>query len=510
MSSDSDKQSFPVGRTLGIAILTWLFFVFSMTEARLQHFFNSDNAYPQVFVQDIWQQPGTILGWHLPGAPFFFPDIAMQFAAWLLSGNYHASLYLVSFFQLAVFCVLAGSLLSHSHRLAQLALLILPLAYEISGLNHGSSIAFRTIVFPAFHGGALLTALLGLALISSLLASPSWTKRILLASVIALGTVSDRMLLTIFCIPTLIVAYWFAMSSPLGRGTWRELALNILAGTLLGLGGFYLLGSLFTIAPLPRSQTWSQALLPSATALWTDLLHNQHLLLVLVCSVPLAVSKLWFHFRRSSARHSSRSLVEMSLALGQLAHLGAVVLLAIYQPGSERYLGIAGWLGFILMVMSLRALFNRMVFSSLAIGYTVCLVSTHYDLSLAHLTYYPALVRCLDSHARDFSLSVGISDYWFAKFATTLSRAGLEVLQVNAKGNADFQLHNSAHYIEPVSGMPRKINFILMGRLKDQAIRKRYGKPDKILRCSRMPVWIYGQSQPVHLSTHFRKQKPRS
>lgn len=161
---------------------------------------NSDLLYIAAVYRDLG---GNLARWNLPPAPYFFPDMALTFPLWSLTGELGAGylLYGVVLFVLFLggFYALLGAV-EGSVRVRLIATLSAALLY-LSASRNGHP-ALGVAFLPIFHAGVLVVGLWFLAATWALLTRPtSFAARAAVFLLAALTGASDLFFVTQFIFP---------------------------------------------------------------------------------------------------------------------------------------------------------------------------------------------------------------------------------------------------------------------------------------------------------------------
>jgi hypothetical protein len=120
--------------------------------------------------------------------------------------------------------------------------------------------------------------------------------------------------------------------------------------------------------------------------------------------------------------------------------------------------------------------------------------------------YYPDLVKCLDENAKARNLHNGLSQYWYAKYITMLSKSNLHVVQVVQAGGGLF----FDHWINNLNWYNNDFEFVIADEIGMRAIYESFivggfGKPAETFSCEGKKVLVYNRKEDVNFQTQFRK-----
>jgi len=117
-------------------------------------------------------------------------------------------------------------------------------------------------------------------------------------------------------------------------------------------------------------------------------------------------------------------------------------------------------------------------------------------------TPYPAAIQCLDRLQKEYHLRNGFADYWHARWIRMLSKRGLSLSQINKNLELTNYLDNKKFF-----SLPGKYQFIIVNNLVPGVIKKSVGKPDDIVFCPAMEVWLYLSRASQSRLNHFFSDK---
>jgi hypothetical protein len=166
--------------------------------------FNSDNLLCSAVCDDLLHGR-DVRGWHLPGAPYVFPDLLLLVPCQLLAPNVAIEFLAYCFaFHLCMLAVLAwlGRLtgLDRPQALAAAGCGVILLA--LTHLDKDAAGRASLLVHPGSHGGAILMGLFLVALtVRSLRFGSSWMANLLFLLLGAAATFSDKLLAAQFLAP---------------------------------------------------------------------------------------------------------------------------------------------------------------------------------------------------------------------------------------------------------------------------------------------------------------------
>jgi hypothetical protein len=496
--------------------------------------FNSDHLYCSAVCADVLAgRPLT--GWHFPGAPYLFPDMALLLPCRALAPN------------------LPGEFLAYNF------LLYLSLGAAAAGLARAAGLGWRPALAAA--GGGLLLFLathlgptyesrathlaspgshaaiipLGLALLALAARALRRGQRPLPAAAFvvlgALGAFSDKLLVVQFLAPMAGACLLLACV--------RVVALRELAGHLGLTGAAYLL-SLglerallrlgFHLLAVEGFQPPQRHDLPVLLGRLAEMVRDQYLLAALV---PLyfaaALAVLWAWRRRPAAAEGAGPdrravlLVSWTLLLSPLATVAGLYAAGMARnPAVPRYALNCFVLPFLGLGLFLRlhparwARGGGHLFGGLAVLVALVQAAAWVPrLDIGRLkTPYPPLARALDCLARERGLKRGLAGFWFARHLEMLSREGLVLHPVTRFGEPFFHAANSARFLadDPRDLRVPPLDFILVapGRPSraptPEEVALQYGPPREKIPLGTEEVWLYDRPRSTALDRFFRSR----
>jgi hypothetical protein len=420
--------------------------------------FNSDDLYPSAISEDILHGR-DLRGWHLPGAPYPIPDIALLLVCRSLSADPVVVLTIYS----CLYYALLGAALAWLARLV--------------GLSRGLALGAGAVgvlfllaahLHPDYRGRAMLlshpgnhmgTILLGLTLLGLVLRGWRSGFGLLTSAAVvvigSLGGMSDKLLLPQFIGPILGTSCLLWLGGLLPR---RKLliTLGLLAGSaalvfpmtrLFILYGFIMLqeeGHLKLFAPFSPEEFADHLM---------SFVSGQDVCLVLIplhLSAMLALAVLWLRRRPAEAGAETRApeldrravlFLALSLLLAPLSNLTVIIITGqTLNPGMERYVYACSLLPFLFAGLwpSLLPWPGARFLGGLARAGLVAFAVWRMAPVAADFRAerfaprYPPVAEALDRLVRQHGPLRGLGEFWSARSLSYLTH---EHVPIRATGN---------------------------------------------------------------------------
>lgn len=511
--------------------------------------FNSDQLYCAHFCDDLWQGR-DVQGFHMPGAPYVFPDMALLLFCRMLTSNvavlfllYSFCFYTLLIFVLMMICRRIGFFWEESFAIAGLGVAFL-LAYHIDPAYDGSGLL---LTYPGNHMGCFLMGLAVLAFtLRAVQTGYHWLSSALMVGVCGLSCFSDQLLI-VQCLAPLgaaVLLLGICRVIPFRRVliTIALLALSVLLGMMIR-KLFLQLG--FVPMCLERKDPLFQIPLSDALqrfyANWCLKGREQtatKILLLLHGLAGLAVLIIWSRQTRrspdlSTSRYETPTpamerprldraailLVALVLLLAPLANAAVLIVAGWIEPFAvSRYLYTWWFLPFLCLVLWARLLPGRLVRFVPAI--IVLLVASRLltlpdGLSLDRITpRYPPLARVLDELARKHGPLRGFAEFWRARESHYLTQEQVAVVPVLPNGSPWFHAFNPNSFLSDDrhdTNIP-DYHFVIFPTNKSEPgpdpdqIAARYGKPVEIIPAGEYIIWRYESMRHRQLDLFLRSQ----
>src|SRR5579883_1943660 len=504
--------------------------------------FSSDHLYCLHFCDDLIHGR-DLRGWHLPAAPYLFPDMAILSALALVTSDtatvfllYSIVQYLLMFAVLWAIFRLINFTRSASFTTASLGLSLLLAAcfhpdYEIRSL---------LLLNPGNHMACHLVGLAATALVlHSLIKGFHWLPAGLLVLVCSLCAFSDHLLIAQFLVPIAVTALLLALCRLVSFR--RAMMTTALLGSaaLLAMTKQRVLSRLGLVPMrLTMSYQWPglDALNEFASIFWESFRDQWLMLVVIVLHLTCALSvillgvRLVWRARRGAEYSQGASLgmrpncpmilfVVLVLLLAPLCN-AAVLMIAKMVNISTLYRYLYTWLQlpFLFIAMWPR-LFPwrpavRLVPIAIAAVVLFRVITFPDPLPIDHFdARYPPLARALDEMVRKHGRLRGFAEYWRAREMHYLTHERVDVLPILSWGLPWFHGTNPNAFLSddrreltipdyhfvvvPTSGEPGP---------DPEHIQSRYGRPVEIIAVEGYEIWRYEKMENRQLDLFLRAQ----
>jgi hypothetical protein len=486
--------------------------------------FSSDNLLCWEMCSDVVD--GRLLaGWHLPAAPYLFPDVLLLLPIRCLTadpvvgfGVYCFTFYLLVLATLIWIARLTGLAWREAGLLSCAGLVLLLATF----LSPAYARCAALMVHAGNHVGAILLGLgMMVFVLRALRWGLGWPSAGLAVAAGALGVLSDRLLLVQFLAPACLVLLALVVCR---RVPWRRAA---------GLAAVFALAALLSfplrvaLGRLGFQMLWENTDVGRVSRLaLSTLLNNlrphlqgQYVLLALFplhLLAAVAVAIAWF--RREPVKEGTEEgesrpgllFVALFLLVSPLCNIAALLWTRnADHPGVPRYLLSCFLLPFLFSGLLLRWLPGRPTRSAVAFRlavFTFAICQAILFLPTVNWRHfegpYPPLARELDRLARERGPMRGLAGFWSARHLTALSREGVRINVVMDGGQPWLHANCPDRYL---SADPRDLrlpafNFIIVSDqdlidpdIRPEGIEREYGPPREKIAVDRRQIWLYDE-----------------
>lgn len=490
---------------------------FVTTFATLRDFvlYHADLLYLPLLYAD-WARGLNLVSWHLPPAPYFFPDLALYFALRTALPRDDLALLAFGLAQYLIFtlglCFLANQMLPQAYGAARVALIVLAailFVKFIPGLQSYSQMIFVS----SHHFGVVATTPWILALVYPAQGDRFDQTRVIVAGGLAfLLSASDSLFVVQVLIPLCGALLGLGWRTPCWLGVKRhlivvgELALAATAGWVVS----YLF--VWTSPPIHPATSLTDSLagfgrLGATLGLEADA-HPLHIVLAILflagCLGTLIVNLRCDRDRGAQTTDSAPVYFALFFVIGVPLNVAAIVFSGAFLDGAGlRYflplIIFSAWWGFPFLwrlpARRIPAWLDPATRLALLLGIPFLAGTVNWSqfgLGLA-TPYYPARARCVDELADQYGVRFGVADYWQAKPISVWSQRGVRVVQVTRELKPYFWINNTAWYAgEPefaIVDTSRPVNDDW--RLDETFLISRYGQPDEVFQCGADRILLY-------------------
>jgi len=510
---------------LSLAMITLVFS--GLNEQQIHVYFNSDTLYLPSIFKDLFQDHSGFKGWHLNGAPNFFPDMLIYFTVNAIFPNFRMAMLIFSYLQYTLLLLLIRwlfRLISPAIREEELATgNLIMIVFFLATLVNGDFVFTFYLLSISYHMGAFIMTILSLALTIDYLRRPATMKLILLFFIGFLGVLNDKLFIAMYVLP-LFSLVLFLLPAVTFRKKILLLFGNALAIIILGslaYNGIKHSGYIHIISlswkflnfdNIPSSfHTMMDQHLTYLSSLdfrgLTDMLSIFSFIAIMVYAIRYLVKV----FRISDNREEE---VIPAIYLVFSTAFWIIVLTIPIINGS--YVGYAilrynvyaiylSLFNFSILAMLVRKNIGYRPFSLLLSGtFTAAIFISAIFFFLQQkpqphgikrlINYYPPLVSKMDSVAKQENLRYGVATYWNAKYITMFSRCNLRVYTVYEDLTPWHHVMNENWY--HYNGRSRFGNpaftFVYMDALDSVKVVLKLGMPELILPfCNNSQIYIF-------------------
>lgn len=476
--------------------------------------YNSDNLLCTDFCDDVLCGR-SLSGWHLPGAPYLFPDMLLLLPIHALAPDL--------FVEFAAYAIVFHLLLAATVAFVAIGLGLGRWEAILSGVGGvlfmatahlGPAYAYRglLLVYPGSHCSAVLVGLflLGLTL-ASLRRGLGLGTGALFVLVGSLGTLSDRLLIVQFLAPLGLALFLLAIGRRLAVRQFllhvSVLALVVLLAeayrAALARAGLALLPLEGNLA-LPRRVDW----LAFASQLHECVAGQSLLLLLLPVHVLIGGVVLVMRSRPAapSGEVGTAALALFALLVPACNLLAVLLNRQAHGPALARYT-LACWLApFLLGTLLLHQLPGRVARSGFVLAIAgaalfalVRIVNLLPQVDGSDLRPpYPAAAQELDRLVRTRGPMRGLAGFWSARRLRYLTHEHVTLLPVHIDVSPFLHACNASRFFEsePSGALPR-FDFVVVSRGGDQPTPEPaifeacFGSPAKKVHAGDDEIWLY-------------------
>lgn len=495
--------------------------------------FNSDNLLSAAECNDLLHGR-DVTDWHLPGAPYLFPDLLLLLPCQLLAPTLPVAF-------------LAYCLLLHAALVGSLAWL-----GRLSGLNWRTAVVAAgcgslllvamylgkvmedraaLLVHPGSHLAALVVGLFLVALTAhSLSRGQSWILAIIYLLIGGFGSFSDRLVVV-------------QLLAPLGLALLLLAARRVIsvkqAGIQLALlAGSYLLSCIikqcflhlgFQLLELETSsdQLSFSVFYSMLSQLYRGIATNYLLLLLIPLHLLAALAVICFCSRRSRPKPENDRLnrpavmlAALTFVLSPLCILGALFVLGMsHHPALCRYVLSLWFLPPLLLPLLIVWLPGKAARASALVlnaGIVIFALQRAWML-LPGIDYrrfeqpYPPLAQELDRLARERGPMNGLGSYWLARSTNWFTREKVTINPLSAMGEPWFHACNPGCFLPDDDLRIPSYQFVVV-RHGDPfgpsagVLALHFGTPAERIAVGREEIWLYHSLRPPAFDRFLRSR----
>jgi hypothetical protein len=481
--------------------------------------FNSDNLMCSVLCSDLLHGR-DVTGWHLPGAPYLFPDLALLTPCQALAPNVVGEFLSYCFvFHLLLLSVLIwlGRLSGLGWQRALIAAACGSILLTVVHRDHSAGGRSYLLVHAGSHTGAILIGLFLLALtIHTLRRGQSWTGGALFLFAATLGTFSDKLLVAQFLAP-LVLALIFLAAGKLIRFRQAAGFLTLMGISFLLAQGIQSILQRLGFHFLDLETHLARLRLPDLFYLFRHLyqgIEGEYLLCMLIPLHLLAALLVIRSRLRISAAADDTGLdrrtillASLTIALSPLCILGALFVLDMaHHPAIDRYTLSCWFLPCLLLPLLICWLPGRAARAGWGVlqAVVVLLALLHAGAMLPGIDRtkfeqpYPPLARELDRLSRLRGPLRGVGGFWLSRSTGWFTREPVAINALSVLGEPWFHASNAARFLPDDAEDLRVPSYqFLLLRPGDSfcptapVISLHFGEPAEKIAIAGDEIWLY-------------------
>jgi hypothetical protein len=481
--------------------------------------FNSDDLLSCVQCDDLLHGR-DVTGWHLPGAPYLFPDLLFLAPCQALSPTtpiaFMAYCFLVHLSMTGVLFWLG--------RLSGLGLRAALLAASCGGvllvaMHLGRDTSVRNLlVHPGSHVAAILVGLFLLAMtVHAARRGQSWIAAVLCMLIGGLGVFSDRLVLVQFLAPLalalIVLAARRVISFKLAGGQLAVLGTAVLLASAIKVF-FQRLGFQFLVLDTSFGKLHLPDLFRMLRFLYRSIADDRLLCVLIPLHLLAALLVVCLWGRRSAETPDDAGLdrpavllASLTFALSPLCTLAALYIAGMSShPAIGRYTLSCWFLPALLLPLLLCWLPGRTARATrAALQLGILLFAAQRVAALLPSIDgtklrqpYPPLAQTLDRLARERGPLCGLAGFWTARSTTWFTREHVVVNELSAQGEPWFHAANPAHFLPGDDGTLRMPDYrFLVVRPGEPfspppaILALHFGEPSEKIAVNGGQIWLY-------------------
>lgn len=500
-----------------LSILLNIFFiilVFSNLSAyHFSMYFNSDTLYMPSIYKDVFIDGTGFKGWHLNGAPNFFPDMLFYCIINWITGNFISACFTYSIIQY-VFILFMFYLIYieffGKNNLAPITIanLLMTLFFLTNLRNNDFMFSFLTLSI-SYHMGAFVMSLIAMFFTFKYYNSSKTRYLILLFVFSTLGFINDRLFVVMYSLPV------FSFIALIFIRTGRKRILFILSSNVLSMLIGYLLfraikfsnyiyiygleGKIYNFANMKK------CISIMLSEHWNILLEMKNHGIIFILTILSFFLMVYIAIKNIRGIYLKKS-IDNKILINTLFVLFAssFIFITYLNPAiNGYYLGLAHlryniyvlYLGIfsisflINIVLANYGKIQNVINYTLALFFLMVAINHASKIKIGNglkefFNYYPNSVQQIDNVAKENGLKYGISEYWTAKLTTMFSKEDLRVYTVFEKLVPWYHVTNENWYYNTGKGKygNPEFDFIITNGLDTSFIKDRLGEPLDIIK----------------------------
>ncbi len=486
-----------------------------LAEEQMHFYFNSDTFYIPSLYRDLFVDNNSLAGWHLNGAPNFFPDLALYTIIRSFFHSFIPAAFTFSLVQLTLVLLLLAILykqffndITYVH-LTIGSLLMSFFLFETL-LNHNFIYTFY-LISVGYHVGAFIMALTALICMTRYYKTNRKWPLILMSLVIVVAVINDRLFLAMFSIP--VFSLVFILKKTARRQRVIGILIADLAASVTGVFLFWLIKNYSSVYIIDLGwKTFNFQNIFNAAGVF----FGQHLsylstmdfrgIIDVLFLVSLTIHIILLVRKLTAFYLGNEDITDELIYLLIFVSFTLVVLFMPVINGSyvawsllryniyALYTGVFSYAYLVYKARQISVLPSKTgpVFAGILMIAGIFLIvhaGRKQDITTGlknFMHYYPHDVACIDSLAREYHFKNGLANYWDAKYITMFSHEGLRVFTVFPNLAPWYHVMNQNWYYKDdgSSGKSRLFTFIVNDEVQPESIEKYLGPPEDTLECT--------------------------
>ncbi len=483
--------------------------------------FNSDNLLSVAQCDDLLHGR-DVTDWHLPGAPYLFPDLLLLMPCQLLAPTLPLAFLAYCFtlhLTLAACLAWLGRLSGLRWRTAIVAAGWGTIFLIAMNLNKTLSDRACLLVHPGSHVAALVVGLFVLALtVHSLRRGRSWRLAAVYVLIAGFGSFSDRLVVAQFLTPLALALILLAVRKIISFKQARTQLLLLMSSFLFSYVinllfkrlGFHLLG-----LEASRSGRRLPDLLSMMRHLYQGVADDRLLCVLIPLHLLAALLIVWLGFRRAVAPPNDSALNRPAVLLAALTFvfsplciLGVLFVLGMAlspQAAIVRYTLSCWFLPALLLPLLMCWLPGRTARTAaiaLQAGILLFILQRAWlllpGIDRARFEQpYPTLARALDRLARERGPLNGLAGFWSARSTAWFTREKVAVNVLSPMGEPWFHASNPARFLPDGDDLRLpKYRFLFVQRggafePSPAVLVLQFGAPAERIAVGSGEIWLY-------------------
>ncbi len=510
-----DKTIFAISILLNIIFIILVFA--NLNEHQIYTYLNSDTLYLPSIFKDLFIDKSGLYGWHLNGAPNFFPDMILYFIINAIFKNFILSMFIFSIIQYSAILLLFYKLfktLNINIKLIHIsaANLIMLLFFFVSLITKDFVFTFY-LLSVSYHLGAFVMTVLCLIFTFNYINKNDNKFLYYLLFFGTLATISDRLFIIMYTLPLLSLSILFFFKQY--KKTFIKLFSTILSFTALGLIIFKILKTSSYIHIISLSWKFlnigniknSFNIMMGQHLKYISLLDLRGLIVILsmisfLIILGILANNLYKLFKSKEINNSI--IIETAYLLFSTSFCLIVFFMPVINGNYVSwamlryniyvfYLCIFNY-AYILYFFSEKKYIITKVLQTTIIIATIFLVFISIRISgkteikqnlTKFFNYYPTKVKNIDEAAEKNNLKFGVANYWYAKYITMFSKQDIRLYTVHDNLCPWYHVMNENWYYKNEKGKFKnpEFTFIISNSINKDIITKKLGIAKDTIQC---------------------------